>query len=50
MWKSEDLIDFKELVKYKNSDIGVFLGCGDSINDIISPGFSNRNDNYFFPT
>jgi hypothetical protein len=36
MWKSKDLIDFRKLVKYKDSDIGIFLGCGDSINDITS--------------
>jgi len=28
------LIDFRKLVDYKKSDIGIFLGCGSSINDI----------------
>ena len=28
------MIDFKELVNYKKSNIGIFLGCGQSINDI----------------
>jgi hypothetical protein len=34
MLKVKELIDFRKLPEYKSSDIGYFLGCGETINDI----------------